>query len=62
MSKEPGRKTSGDGVSACGVCQSPPLDEALASLMLVPLPDMRLSVEDYHGCCTSPPEENDSKP
>jgi hypothetical protein len=29
VTKEPGRDTPGDGTSACVVCHSPPLDEAL---------------------------------
>ena len=42
--------TPGDGISACVVCQSPPLDEALIVDLMTILPsDMRLSKTDHGG-------------
>lgn len=54
--EEPGRVTPGDGISACVVCQSPPLDEAL-----IARPDGDPDAGDTvigsgpRGCCMSPP-------
>jgi hypothetical protein len=42
--------TPGDGISACVVCQSPPLDEALiVDPDTIPPLDIRLSVVDHGG-------------
>ena len=52
--EEPGRVTSGDGISACLVCQPPPLGEALGSDPDgPPIARIRLRTMDQRGdaCC-----------
>jgi hypothetical protein len=61
--KEPGRETSGDGISACMVCQAPPLYEALGvNLMTFSSATMWLMPENHRGCHMLPPEENGLEP
>ncbi len=55
--------TSGDGISACLVCQPPPLGEALGTETLTVFSafTIRLANVEPSGCCVLPPEENGSE-